>query len=176
MSISRMLNEFRPLFRMLEEPLIRSPSLFNNFPNRSLFEDPFSRAAFTRPAIDVTEEENKYILEADLPGIRKENVEVRIGDDGRSITIEGKLSSRQSSKPVVEDVTTEDTSTTQVTDKSNQKLTSERAYADSAHITRTVWLPRPVDTSNVVAKLQDGVLNVTVSKVEDKGSVTVPVL
>jgi len=170
-----MLNEFRPLFRMLDEPLLRSPSLFNNFPNRSLLEDPFSRAEFTRPAIDVTEEENKYILEADLPGIRKENVEVRIGDDGRSITIEGKLSSR-SSKPVEDATEVADTSTTQVTDKSNQKLTSERAYADSAHFTRTVWLPRPVDTSNVVAKLQDGVLNVTVSKVEDKGSVTVPVL
>jgi HSP20 family molecular chaperone IbpA len=41
--------------------------------------------------------------------------------------------------------------------------------------TRTVWLPRPVDGNNVAAKLDDGVLTITVNKMEDKASVVVPV-
>lgn len=46
---------------------------------------------FTRPAIDVSDEGENYRVDADLPGVPKENVEVRIGDNGRSITIEGKV-------------------------------------------------------------------------------------
>lgn len=97
MSIARQLfHEFRPLFRMLDEPLTRSPSFFGH-PSRSIFDDPFFKSAFiSRPAVDVTEEGNQYVLEADLPGVKKENVDVRIGDGGRSITIEGKLTGRRS--------------------------------------------------------------------------------
>ncbi|TFK74878.1 HSP20-like chaperone [Pluteus cervinus] len=180
MSISRLMHEFRPLFRMLEEPISRSPALFNGFP-RSFLEDPFMRPGFSRPAVDVTEENGKYIVEADLPGVRKESIEVRIGDDGRSVTIEGKL--RQSSKPS-ENGTDQATggsssagmyTSTVATDASNQKISTERAYTNNAYFTRTVWLPRPVDTNNVVARLEDGVLKLTVTKADDKGSVVVPV-
>jgi len=52
--------------------------------------DPFQEM-LGRPAIDVSDKGDKYIVDADLPGVPKENVEVRIGDSGRSITIEGKV-------------------------------------------------------------------------------------
>lgn len=61
------------------------------------------------------------------------------------------------------------------TDASNQKISTERAYTNNAYFTRTVWLPRPVDTNSVVAKLEDGVLKLTVTKADDKGSVVVPI-
>jgi HSP20 family protein len=53
------------------------------------------------------------------------------------------------------------------------QISTERSAI--GNFTRTVVLPRPVDSSNVAAKLEDGVLKVTLSKVEDKGSVTVRV-
>ena len=91
MSIARqLLHEFRPLFRMLEEPFGRS-AVAPVYPHRSLFDDPlFPSTTAVRPAVDVTEEGDKYILEADLPGVKKENVDIRIGDGGRSVTIQGK--------------------------------------------------------------------------------------
>lgn len=52
--------------------------------------------------MDVTEEGKHYIVEAELPGVKKENIEVRIGDGGRSITIEGKIVDRRGEAPVVE--------------------------------------------------------------------------
>ena len=79
---------------MLEEPL-RSPSYLGTLPSR-LFDDPFFAHSTNalRPAVDVTEEGNSYIVEAELPGVKKENLQVRIGDGGRSVTIEGKTHRR----------------------------------------------------------------------------------
>lgn len=95
MSILRILNEVRPLIQLLEEPLTRSPALYFR-PQRIPFEDA-SRNPFAglgtlggRPAVDVYEEGDKYIVAADLPGVKKEDVEVRVGEGGRSITIEGR--------------------------------------------------------------------------------------
>ncbi|KAF8630829.1 hypothetical protein AX17_005188 [Amanita inopinata Kibby_2008] len=167
MSIARQLfNEFRPLFRMLEEPFMRPPTYYARQP-RTLLGDPFENAFSSRPAIDVTEEGNKYILDADLPGMKKENVEVRIGDNGRSITIEGKFAQKSQEAPPSEEPV-------QGEGVSNQ-ISTERFHTMNSSFTRTVWLPRPVDTQDVSARLQDGVLTVTVNKAEDKGSTVVAV-
>ncbi|KAJ7600595.1 HSP20-like chaperone [Mycena floridula] len=163
MSIARQLfREFQPFFRMLEEPLGRSPAFAAR--SRSLFDDPFfTGPTLSRPAVDVTEEGNKYILEADLPGIKKENIEVRIGEGGRAVTIEGKRFSREN-----------EAASTEASAESNQ-LTVERPFVGQSTFTRTVWLPRPVDSEKVTAKLENGVLSISVSKVEDAGSVLVKV-
>ena len=95
MSLSRNLfRELRPFFRMLEEPFGRSSTYGSmGYPSmRSLFDDPFfASSTSVRPAIDVSEQGDSYIVEAELPGVKKENVNVRIGDGGRSLTIEGKV-------------------------------------------------------------------------------------
>lgn len=96
MSLARQfLQEFRPLFRMLEEPLTRSPAYFGGLPARSVFDDPLFQQGRLRPAVDLSEEGQNYIVEADLPGVLKENVEVSVGEGGRSLTIEGKIVSRR---------------------------------------------------------------------------------
>lgn len=99
MSLARQFfREMRPLFRMLEEPLPRSHA-YGGFP-RSLLDDSFFRtSSVLQPPVDVSEEGNNYVIEAELPGVKKENVEVRIGDGGRSVTIEGKVISRRSEPP-----------------------------------------------------------------------------
>jgi len=60
-------------------------------PSRSvLFDDPFFGNG-ARPAVDLTDDGKQYVVEAELPGVRKEDVEVRIDDSGRSVTIEGRI-------------------------------------------------------------------------------------
>ncbi|EEB98145.1 hypothetical protein MPER_02402 [Moniliophthora perniciosa FA553] len=94
MSIRQLLQEFRPLFRMLEDPVTRSPASFG-LRTRPFFDDPFfTMPMISRPAVDVSEDGNKYIVEADLPGVKKENVEFRIGDGGHSVTKQGKTFSK----------------------------------------------------------------------------------
>ncbi|KAJ8691568.1 hypothetical protein PTI98_011128 [Pleurotus ostreatus] len=185
MSLARhFFREFRPFFRMFEEPLTRSPAYYGS-PSRALFDDPFFQSAgfgLSRPAIDVTEEGNGYVVEADLPGVKKENVEVRIGDGGRSLTIEGKFT-RRSTAPETDATAPENTDAphetnavvSQPTQPSGNQISTERIFTGSSTFTRTVWLPRPVDTQNVAAKLDDGILTVRVQKAEDKASVRIPI-
>lgn len=95
MSLTRqLLNEFRPVFRMLEEPLGGRFGAFG-LPSRSAFDDPFfTSPRFARPAVDVSEDGNNYVVETELPGVKKEDVDVHIGDGGRSIIIEGNITQR----------------------------------------------------------------------------------
>ncbi|KAG2070361.1 HSP20-like chaperone [Suillus decipiens] len=179
MSIARqLLREVRPFFRMLEEPFGRS-AIAPMYQQRSLFDDPFFPSPVVlRPPVDVTEEGDKYVIEADLPGVKKENVDIRIGDAGRSVTIQGKTSSRQ---PDGESETTASASENSIEGKAVAKtmpgtqLATERQYPGSATFVRTVWLPRPIDSSKVSAKLQDGILTMTVPKAEDQESIKIPI-
>jgi HSP20 family molecular chaperone IbpA len=55
------------------------------------------------PPVDVREEGDKFIVDADLPGVKRDNIELRIGDDGRSITIEGKFVQETSERAASEE-------------------------------------------------------------------------
>lgn len=49
------------------------------------------------PAMNMHEEEGTCVIEAEVPGVKKENLNLRIGDGGRSLTIEGRSTNRFSS-------------------------------------------------------------------------------
>ena len=108
MSLSRnFFREFRPFFRMLEDPFFgRAPVAYSGRGRHSVFDDPFFGLARDglRPAVDVAEEGNSYIIEAELPGVRKGDINVEIGDNGRSVTIQGKIirRPRQQEQPTIE--------------------------------------------------------------------------
>jgi HSP20 family protein len=106
MSLTRnFFREFRPLFRMLEDPFFGRAPVAHSGRGRSVFDDPyfgFVRSGIN-PAVDVAEEGNSYFIEAELPGVRKEDINVEIGDNGRSVTIGGKIVRRsRQEQPTVE--------------------------------------------------------------------------
>jgi len=43
-----------------------------------------------RPDIDMVEKGDAYVIEADLPGVKKGDVNVRVGDGGWSLSVEGR--------------------------------------------------------------------------------------
>ncbi|KAN0087469.1 Translin [Tylopilus felleus] len=180
MSLSRLLHEFRPLFRVLEEPLSRPP-IYGLPHHRSFLADPFFTSPGTvHPALDLTEEGNNYVVEAELPGVKKENIEISVGEGGRSVTIQGRTFSRRpddSSDTTVETSTSQGESTGAVvsSEPPSNQLTTERLYSGTSSFTRTVWLPHPVDSSQITAKLADGVLTLKAPRVEDKESIKINV-
>jgi HSP20 family protein len=170
---------------MLEEPITRSPSYYG-LPLRSLFEDPFVHSpVIACPSVDLTEEDNSYVLQAELPGVKKENIELKIGDGGRSITIDGSIPSKLDSGSAPSEGTqsfvcaNQNSSSwpgsTDVIQSTQKQLSVEGAFTGSSTFTRTVWLPRQVDAGSVSAKLSDGILTVRLTKAEDKASIKVPV-
>ncbi|KLO19246.1 HSP20-like chaperone [Schizopora paradoxa] len=190
------IREFRPLFRLLDEPFAR-PS--NSLAPTALFNEPFfNRADFGRnlPAVDLTEHESEFVVDAELPGVKKENIDIRIGDGGQSLTIEGKSfvksstsSNAQPETPAAtpgqpaagEDKSSKTEGSQAVTQTDGNRgavgtpLSSERFFSSTSSFSRTVWLPRRVDGSKVKAKLEDGVLTVKIPKAVDPESVRVTI-
>lgn len=95
MSLTRALfNEFRPVFQMLDDPFFADP--FSVVPQRQTPQtnesnsqvSPWSKITRT-PHVHLTDEADKYVVEAEVPGVPKENLDISIGDNGRSLTIKG---------------------------------------------------------------------------------------
>ena len=88
MSLARQFfREFRPLFRMLEEPFNAQMAPFGLRHRGRPFDSPFFREGGVRPSVDLSEEGDSYVVEAELPGVKKENIEVNIGDGGHARNI-----------------------------------------------------------------------------------------
>lgn len=92
------------------------------------------------PAVDITESDGEYLLKADLPAVRKEDVKVEILDG--TISVQGE---RKQEKE----------------ERGAKYHRVERAYG---HFERTIALPSDVDAAKVSAEFKDGVLEVHIPK------------
>ena len=95
---------------------------------------------------DVTESENDYTVEMNLPGVKKENVKIELKD--------GYLIVNATTK-----------SETKEEDKKSRYIRRER-YSGSG--SRTFYVGKDLTQEDIKAKFEDGVLKLTVPKVEKK--------
>src|SRR5512133_4211727 len=85
--------------------------------------------------IDVAEKDNAYEVKADIPGVKKEDINVRI--DGNVVQIDAHVNREKETKG-----------------DGDKVLRSERYWGN---VSRTFSLAQDVDDSQVVAKYADGV-------------------
>ncbi len=95
------------------------------------------------PAVDVFEDKDSIIVKAELPGMKKEDIDVSLHDGALSVSGERK------SEEKFEDAET---------------YRSER-FVGRFH--RTVTLPSPVSADKVKAQYKDGILMITLPKTEE---------
>ena len=95
------------------------------------------------PRVNVFEKDDEVIVEADLPGVKKEDIEVRL--ENHTLLLKGE---RQEDTEVKED----------------DYYRHERHYG---HFVRTLALPNSVEAEDVKAKFKDGVLTLTLPKAEE---------
>ena len=115
--------------------------LFDSFFNTSN-EEETSLTAFS-PAVDITETEKEYLISAELPGIKKEDIKMNISDN--ILTISGEKNQEKK------------------TDKENYHRT-ERVYGT---FQRSFRLPEISAQENISAEFKDGVLTVTIPKLKE---------
>ncbi len=94
------------------------------------------------PSADISETEKEYLVRAELPAVKKEDVKVTV--DGGTITIEGERKQRKEEK--------------------NEKF--HRVESVTGNFTRSFTLPDNVDEKNIRCESQDGVLTVHIPKTE----------
>ena len=130
------------------------------FNNRSNSTDPFAQLARdffgvpqTRrnltapvhaPRFDFVETEEDYQLRADLPGIAEENLDITVHEG--ILSVSGSRSE-------------------ETTEEGANFLLRERQYGS---FERRIKLPKDANAELVQAKLQDGVLAITVAKTEER--------
>lgn len=93
------------------------------------------------PPVDVIEDESGITVNADLPGVTKENLTIRI--EGGALLIDAPLALGES-----------------------QNLSAVYSETRSAHYKRSFTLSRELDTTRIAAAIKDGVLKVHVPKLE----------
>ncbi len=125
--------------------LARRPS---RLMQRLLRWDPFSQMLPILPSIpmglspsfEVRETKDSFVFEADVPGIKEQDLEVTLSGD--RLTISGKREAKEETK-------------------TQTYYACERSYGE---FSRSFTLPEGADTSAIKASLEGGVLTVTVKK------------
>lgn len=181
---------FSSLFRMLDDFDKYAQQVSGNI-GSSLIPSSSSGGIETfNPKFDVTEEENTYTLQGELPGVDPKNVDIeftdpqtlvisghsershtegdpnlRIGSSTESKKIEGAESKDKSSKDKSKSKDSKDESSE---NKSTPRYwLSERSYGE---FSRVFNFPQNIDQDKVSAKFDHGVLDIKVPKSEKKGS------
>ena len=91
-----------------------------------------------RMKMDVTRTDDTYTAKAEIPGVKKDDIQVSI--DGNEVTISGEIKKASEEK------------------KGEEVIRSERYYGK---VSRSFTLPHEVDEPRVTARYADGVLNLT---------------
>jgi HSP20 family protein len=102
----------------------------------------------SKPAMDVMEDEDKIVVKTDLPGVNRENIKIDLTED--TLEIQAQLQEETEEEVEEEGV------------KYHKK---ERKYGEAA---RTLILPAKVKIDEVNAKFDNGVLIITLPKLEKK--------
>ena len=116
------------------------PTVFEDFLNT----DFMPRANTTAPAVNVKEDEKAYTMELAAPGIKKEYCRVGINEDGNlTIAIENKMEHKEENKK-------------------HHYLRREFSYSNYE---QNYTLPDDVERDKISAKVENGILTVTLPKI-----------
>lgn len=132
------LTPWRP-FRELEDMERRFQDLFGQWFLPAVGRRPGEMRAWA-PALEVFEQEDKFVVRAEVPGVKEEDVDVSVVGD--TLTIRGE-------KKTATEVKEED------------YYCCEHSYGS---FFRSVVLPSNIDAKKIEATLDDGVLEVTLPK------------
>jgi len=105
-------------------------------------------------AVDIHEDDNHLYFEVELPGFRKEDLDITLDNNTITITAERQSATESGGeKPEGE-----------AARPRRETLLNERRYT---YFSRSFSLPPTVSSENPDAKLQDGVLHLTLNKREE---------
>lgn len=138
----------------------RMESLFGTNPLQQLLQETFDEPRISAamgenriPAADVAETENEYIISLEMPGMRREDIQVELTGDRLTVSGERKQ------------------------ERSKVGKRYHRMECSYGAFSRTFELPLAVrrDPESVVANFHDGMLEIHVAKVEPQPVAKIPV-
>ena len=92
------------------------------------------------PRLNISETDNKYFIEAELPGVKQSDLELKL--DNNILVIKGKTEESKESKQ-------------------RNYFTRERYYGS---FQRSLTLPNNINENDIIANFKDGILNIEITK------------
>jgi HSP20 family protein len=126
-------------------------TLFELQPRWRALLTPLERLLAFSPPVEIIEHDDAHVLVFDVPGIRKEDLDIRV-DDHHILTIAGERREPRARR--------------------SRAQYNERRYGT---FSRSIELPHTVDASKMEVALHDGVLEVHVPKLEVSRGRVVPI-
>ncbi|MGB7790021.1 MAG: Hsp20/alpha crystallin family protein [Terrimicrobiaceae bacterium] len=126
-------------FRELEDIQNRLSSLFGRTPTGGLGEEAMTVSEWT-PLVDIVEDDKEYLIKAELPEVKKEDVKVTVDNGVLTITGERKFEKEE---------------------KGRKYHRVERGYGS---FTRSFALPEGAAGDKISAEFKEGVLKVHLAK------------
>ena len=131
-------------FKEMRDMQARFASLFNRLPmKKENGKEELMGATEWMPAVDIVEDEKEYLIKAELPEIRKEDLKVTVQDGVLALTGERKFEKEE---------------------KGKKFHRVERAFGN---FSRTFELPIDANAVKITAEFKDGLLKVHLPKSED---------
>lgn len=96
----------------------------------------------TMPLVDIYEDENQFVLKADMPGVKKENIDISLHDD--KLEISGKINHNNEREETL-------------------KYREHRLY----NYYRSFTVGNNIDSGKISANVENGVLTLTLPKKEE---------
>ncbi len=103
---------------------------------------PFEATTFWGPAVDVIDREKEIVIRADLPGVDKKNLKIKV--DSGSVSISGEIKKEKK-------------------EENETYYREERSYGK---FSRVIPLPAEVDPEKANAKFENWVLEITAPKIK----------
>ena len=135
-----MLTTWNP-FRELDEVQNRFQTILGGFPTRRFGNGKSIKMTDWSPQVDILEDEHEYLIKADLPEMKKEEVKVTMENGILSIAGERKVEKEE---------------------KTKKYHRIERSFGS---FERTFAVPEDADAKKIAAEFREGVLKVHLPKV-----------
>lgn len=120
------------------------PNSLTGWDFNSIFDNLFSRDSFgysrNYPAVDVKEEKDKYIVEAELPGLAEDDIDINLDDNILTISSKKKEEKEE--------------------EKDGYLIRERKAYS----FKRSFVVPKNVDREKIDASFKNGLLTLSLEK------------
>ncbi|GAB6906613.1 Heat shock protein Hsp20 [Desulfosarcina cetonica] len=122
----------------------RMDTLFDDFFGDLFRGEDEAREQLWNPKVDIFEEDDQYVVKAELPGVEKDKITIDV--NGRVLTVKG--------------------------DRANEKEVKEKNYyrreCSYGTFQRSFTLPDETDSEKIKAEYKDGILKVNIPKPETR--------
>lgn len=134
-------NPFEEMEQMQQKMDLMFDSAFGRFSMSPNFRNMTQEGAFA-PSLDLKEDENRYVVRIDLPGVKKADIDIHV--EGTTLIVKGKR------EEVVEQ-----------SGKDGQTRISERRMGE---FERSIVLPQAVDADHMETTYENGTLTIILPK------------